>query len=77
LASISGAGSGGTYGTATGGNVTNSNGNAGGYGTTVAGGTGGFGVAGLNDTGNIGGMGAAVPINGTAGGTGIVVFSYS
>jgi hypothetical protein len=66
---------------ATGGTVVNTPGNAGGAGINNAGGgdggVGAFGIPGIFDGGNAGGNGAGVVIVSTAGGVGIVVFSYS
>ena len=78
----------GVGGTATGGtviNTTGANGTAGspsaggGSGAGGQGGVGGFGTPGIFDGGNVGGHGAGLNqfTSGTAGGTGIVVFSYS
>jgi hypothetical protein len=70
-------GSGGPGGSpATGGNVTNTNGNSGGASGGVTGGPGGIGVPGINDGGFNGGAGQG--IGGVHNGNvGIVVFSYS
>jgi hypothetical protein len=74
------AGTGGAAGTSTGGTVVNTPGNAGANGQNAAGGSaggqGGFGVPGIFDGGNGGGRGGGL-FPSTAGGVGIVVFSYS
>ena len=74
-------GAGGIAGTASGGTVVNTPGNAGsagiGYPGGGIGGTGAFGVAGINGGGNKGGTGSPSSFPaGTTGGTGIVIFSY-
>lgn len=76
--SLAVAGAGGAGGTASGGTVVNTAGNSGTAGTNNAGGglfgQGGFGIPGINGGGARGGTGSLVA---TAGGVGIVIFSYA
>ena len=78
--SSSAPGAGGAAGTAVGGATVNTPGNAGTAGQSFlggsAGGTGGSGIAGINGGGNGGGRGSGI-VAGTAGGVGIIIFSYS
>lgn len=78
---ITGPGSGGGAGSGSGGTVVNTPGNVGSAGfSNAGGGTGGagaFGISGINGGGNKGGTGSPSSFPaGTAGGTGIIIFSY-